>query len=226
MKKFMMTLAVLMMAVVSANAQHEPGTFCIQPKAGIGLSWLSNAGDLNIGGAEYDIPNVKLDKSVTFAGMIGAEAEYQITDMFSVAAGLNFSLQGTGWSNKTIRTTEGEFDIKDTRIQLCYFNIPVVANVYVFKGFAVKAGVQVGFLTSANTKATLKGNSRQVDIDRSISDECKKVDFSIPVGVSYEFSTPIVVDLRYNIGVTKVNKVGESMRNNVIMATVGYKFEL
>ena len=122
-------------------------------------------------------------------------------------------------------------------MNLSYINIPVVANVYLFKGFAVKAGVQVGFLVGANYEvtATIKddkaGKNFTSKYDESFKDQCKKVDFSIPMGVSYQVPTiPIVIDARYNLGLTKVNKESEEgykdLKNNVIQLTVGYKFAL
>lgn len=56
--------------------------------------------------------------------------------------------------------------------------------------------------------------------------EAKTVDFSIPVGLSYEFPTvPIVIDARYNWGLTKVVDGGDS-KNSVFQFTLGYKFDL
>ena len=50
------------------------------------------------------------------------------------------------------------------------------------------------------------------------------------MGISYEFKVPIVIDLRYNLGLTKVNKESVSgvkdYKNNVVSLTVGYKFAL
>ena len=51
-----------------------------------------------------------------------------------------------------------------------------------------------------------------------------KVDLTIPVGLSYEFCN-VVVDARYNWGLTKVIKE-QKVRNSVFQFTVGYKFEL
>ena len=53
-------------------------------------------------------------------------------------------------------------------------------------------------------------------------------DFSIPVGLSYEFPTvPVVLDARYNWGVTKVIDAGDdSPKNSVFQITLGYKFDL
>ena len=234
MKKFFM-MAALMLATVSANAQFEPGTFSIQPKIGANISWLSNTPNMSLG--ESGQKNIELDKSPIAGALIGAEAEYQIANVFSLAAGLNFSMQGSGWSDFDEKISDVKIEIKDNKMNLSYINVPVVANVYLFKGFAIKAGVQVGFLVRANYEVTATyrddkaSQNLSTKFDQSIKDECKKVDLSIPIGVSYQVPTiPIVIDARYNLGLTKVNKESEEgykdLKNNVIQLTVGYKFAL
>ena len=227
MKKLMM-IAAMMVAAVSANAQFEPGTFSIQPKAGFSIAWLSNMPKLPIS------TNTTLDKSPVAGVVIGAEAEYQLTNMISLAAGVNYSLQGSGWEDYELKSGNNKVELKDAKVELGYITIPVVANFYLFKGFAVKAGIQPGFLTNAKTKATIKGemdgSNMTTDVDNDMKDECKKFDLSVPIGVSYQFKVPVTLDLRYNLGVTKVNKESVSgvddSKNNVISLTVGYKFAL
>ena len=50
------------------------------------------------------------------------------------------------------------------------------------------------------------------------------MDFSIPVGISYEYNN-FVVDGRYNFGVTKIID-GFDSKNSVFQITLGYKFDL
>ena len=61
-------------------------------------------------------------------------------------------------------------------------------------------------------------------------DEFNKFDIAIPIGLSYEFKFPLVIDLRYNIGLTKVNKNdtpdGKDYQNMQAALTLGYKFKL
>ena len=234
MKKLFM-IAAMMVAAVSANAQFEPGTLSIQPKIGGNISWLSNTPNLPLG--DVDDREIELKKSPIVGALIGAEAEYQLTNMFSLAAGLNFAMQGSGWKDYDEKIGDVKYEIKDTKLNLYYINVPVVANVYLFKGFAVKAGVQVGFLVKANRElsATVKDENNDWNMstkyDESFTSECKKVDVAIPMGVSYQVPTiPIVIDARYNLGLTKVNKESEEgykdFKNNVIQLTVGYKFAL
>ena len=227
MKKLMM-IAAMMVAAVSANAQFESGTFSFQPKAGFSIAWLSNMPKLPIS------TNTTLDKSPVAGVVIGAEAEYQLTNMISLAAGVNYSLQGSGWEDYELKSGNNKVELKDAKVELGYITIPVVANFYLFKGFAVKAGIQPGFLTNAKMKATIKGemdgSNMTTDVDNDMKDECKKFDLSVPIGVSYQFKVPVTLDLRYNLGVTKVNEESVSgvddSKNNVISLTVGYKFAL
>lgn len=233
MKKFML-MAAMMVAVVSAKAQFEPGTLSIQPKIGFSGATMTNIPNLHIGkgiGTE-----IKMDNTPIVGFVVGGEFEYQLTKRFSVAAGLGYSLQGSGWEDYEIRAGSNYAKLKDARIEMGYMTVPVVANVYLFKGFAIKAGVQFGMLTNAKVKATFESNidgERVHDDDSNdIKDKCNKMDVSIPVGVSYQFSgVPIVIDGRFNIGVTDVFKKealdGQKNSQNVVFqATVGYKFAL
>ena len=99
-----------------------------------------------------------------------------------------------------------EFKKKDTKLDLGYINVPVMANVYVVPGLAVKLGVQPAFLVGKN------------DYNN------KTFDFSIPVGLSYEFAN-IFIDGRYNWGLTKAWENGKP-KNSVFQVTLGYKFGL
>ena len=228
MKKMMMIVA-MMAATVTASAQFEAGTFSLQPKLGATGSMLSNMPNLDTAGAGGVY--LTSDKTATGGFIIGGEAEYQLTNVFSLAAGVNYAQQGSGWKDKSFSVNGVSADLKDAKVELGYVNVPIVANVYLFKGFALKAGVQFGFLTNADMKFTLKseqGNLNQSsDFDQSIMDGCEKFDIAIPVGVSYQFKVPIVIDARYNIGLKNVSKeVGEDFKNQVFQITVGYKFAL
>ena len=175
-----------MMFSVSMNAQNEVGQISIAPVAGINISTITN----------WDDSKAK----VGFVG--GAVAEYGVAEKVGVSAGVLFSMQGCGWK-------DSDFKQKNN-----YLNIPIMCNYYVYKGLAVKAGVQPGFLLSAKMG------------DTDVKKDMKKFDFAIPVGVSYEYMN-IVLDARYNIGLTKINKEdGDSMKNSVFQITLGYKFKI
>ena len=144
------------------------------------------------------------DDAKFITGMqIGAVAEYGLLEKLGLSAGLVYSMQGA----KT--KVPGE----TVKLKANYLNVPVLANYYVIPGLAVKAGLQPGFLLSAKMDG------------ENVKDELKSFDLSIPVGVSYEYQN-FVVDARYNLGVTKVSKVGDSAKNQVVQLTLAYKFKL
>ena len=228
MKKIIM-MAVAAFMATAANAQFEKGTWSLQPFLGGGFSTITNAGDLTLGG------NKTLDKKTTSVYIIGGEAEYQFANKFSAAAGINYTSQGCGWDDYN----DGNVKYKDINLSLGYIKIPIVANYYIFKGFAVKAGIQFGFLVSSKINFHAEGKSnfgdgvnRDTDIYTYVDykDNFKKFDFSIPVGVSYQFKTPITIDARYQIGLTRLNKYTadgvKDSKNSVFTLTVGYKFAL
>ncbi len=127
---------------------------------------------------------------------VGATAEYGLSEDIGLSAGVMYSMQGA----------KGGGD----KLKLGYINIPILANYYIWEGLAIKAGLQPGIMLSAKFDG--------VDIKKG----CNSFDLAIPVGVSYEFSK-IVVDARYNIGVTKIMD-GADSKNSVMQFTVGYKF--
>ena len=127
----------------------------------------------------------------------GAELGYQLNESFAVTAGAIYSMQGA--------KSEG------VKLNLDYINIPILANYYITKGLAVKAGIQPAF--------NVKAEGEYGDIEGF-----KSFDFSIPVGLSYEVSD-FVIDARYNWGISKVLE-GFDSKNTVFQFTVGYKFAL
>lgn len=196
MKK-MLVMAAFMLSSVCAFAQHEVGSLTIQPKVGLNIANVT----------DFDPADCRLGLAA------GAELEYQISDMFSITGGVLYSMQGYKYDESSV----------DFTAKMDYINVPILANVYVVKGLAVKLGIQPGF----NVNHTLKAKAAGVTVDKDFEDlglETKTVDFSIPVGVSYEYNN-IVLDARYNWGLTKMFD-GSDSKNSVFQVTLGYKFAL
>lgn len=194
MKKFLASALMFLAASTATFAQHEVGSVTLQPKVGVNIASLTK----NDGG----------DPRWGFVG--GLELEYQATDIFSLTGGVLYSQEGA------------KNDLQGGKVttKLDYINIPILANVYVAKGLAVKLGVQPAFNVNSEVKLA-SGNS-----STSHNTDAKTFDFSIPVGLSYEFSgVPVVIDARYNWGLTKVADNFDS-KNSVFQITLGYKFDL
>jgi hypothetical protein len=205
MKKIMM-IAAMMVAAISANAQNEVGQLTLMPKAGINISTIT--GDFE-------------GKKSKVGLVAGIEAEYGITEKFGLQFGLLYSMEG--YKGKGIAVTgQGQqigAYIADAKFNFDYLNIPILAQYYVVKGLAVKAGIQPAF--NVRGKWSVDGNSGKM---KDIGYEPKAFNFSIPVGLSYEYQN-FVLDARYNIGVSKVIKNYKD-KNSVFQITLGYKFAL
>ena len=191
MKKILV-VAALMLSSVSTFAQHAVGSFNLQPKVGVSIANLTD-----IKGTD---PRVGL--------VAGVEGEYQASDIFSVSAGVLYSMQGAKGNI---------FNVINGTNRLDYINVPIMANVYVVKGLAVKLGVQPGF----NVSNKLKVNN--LDAFDNLA-KAQSVDVSIPVGLSYEYNN-LQLDARYNWGVSKAFNLSDA-KNSVFQITLGYKFDL
>ena len=190
----------MVLSSVCVMAQHEQGSLTLQPKVGLNLANLTN----------------DTDAKMRVGLAAGLEAEYYASDIVSISFGALYSMQGAKYD-----TTVNE--LKATaKLKLDYLNIPILANVYVVPGLAVKLGVQPGFCISKKYTGEA-GYYKEIG---NIKDQVKGFDLSIPVGLSYEYAN-FQLDARYNFGVTKVFKdEGEKSKNSVIQITLGYKFEI
>lgn len=240
MKKLFLLFAFVC-CCANGMAQNKVGKLSLKPMVGINLSNFSNA--------NVDVYHTK----VGLTG--GAEFEYGITPWLGLSLGVVYSEQGAKIDgtvagvatdeNGDVWLTRSEMDGK---LKCNYLNMPLMAHVYIpsLKGLAVKAGIQLGILTSDKMTADVllamyNPNSsgalfladdsqnylRVKGYSTSMSDVTKSVDFGIPLGVSYEYKN-IVLDARYYFGLTKIDKTEnpDNARNQYLSITLGYKFHL
>ena len=240
MKKLIL-LMVFACCTAAMKAQNPIGGLSIKPMAGVNISGFVNGTD--------EMYSTK----VGFTG--GAELEYGVNRWLGMSLGMIYSQQGAkidADAEMTVIDDTGQryYVAVDTKGKLkCnYLNLPLMANVYIpaVKGLAVKAGVQVGILTSDRITAdvltaTVKplsdyqgGVYASVDDFATLtsqrvsqSDVCKSLDFGIPVGLSYEFKN-VSLDARYYFGLKKIDKTEDpdNARNGCLSITLGYRFHL
>lgn len=204
MKKILLFAAAAVLTATAASAQFKMGA-----KVGANMSNLSNI--------KFDDTKVQSRFGLT----AGVFAEYALSEKFALSADVLYSQQGN-----VLKAKEGNDKMTN---KYDYLNIPVLANYYVFDGFAVKAGLQPGMLLSAKSKYT---GSTDGEYDGTTDLKKEKAvetfDLAIPVGVSYELPMGLQFDARYALGMLKTNKIkddGEKdSKNGVFSLTVGYKF--
>lgn len=183
------------LAVMMVATLTATAQWSVTPKVGMNLATITNGNDAKMK-----------------VGLVaGADLAYRVSDMFAVSVGAFYSMQGA-------KGKEGSLTGK---INTEYINVPILANVYVLPGLALKAGIQPGFNVKHKAKAEINGYAEEMNIPNY-----KNLDLSIPLGLSYEISD-FVIDARYNLGLTKIMDIdGKSSKNSVIQFTVGYKIPL
>lgn len=258
MKKQLSLIAAALIAAAPLYAQQKAGTFSITPKVGMTVSNFSsktpvtaayavvpyiettgaltpvNPGDMRTVGA------IKFNDNKSKVGFtVGAEAQYQFSDVFGLSVGAFFTQQGAKYDTKGFTTENNGVRVSfddDLKLQLNSITIPVLANAYVWKGLAVKAGLQPEFAVSKKVKGdmTFIYQGQAVIAAQSDAANLRTFSLSLPVGVSYEHKN-IVADFRYSIGLTDQSKNGDtyvgsdsssSTHNSTFALTLGYKFHL
>lgn len=211
MRRIIITLAVAV-AAMAAKGQTEPGDFTLTPKVGMAIAKLAN-----------------VDAKFKTGFIAGVEAEYRVSEMLGVSAGAFYSMQGAKYENGAFVDLHynDTYEFRHFRYDLNYINIPILANIYVVEGLALKVGVQPAFLVSSKEKATWRHNDEPASDDVYDADDMfKKFDLSIPVGLSYQIND-FVIDARYNIALLNINSDEyESTKNSVIQVTIGYEIDL
>ena len=201
MKKTSLFLAVLCMAVL-CHAQPEVGTLSIQPKVGINVA--------NVTDDDISKPRVGV------AG--GIELQHQIISRLGISYGILYSMQGAKEKVNNVSAT----------LKTDYLAVPILANVYLFKGLALKTGIQPAFNVIDKGTLSSEGHSSTGSISNT-TNEIKPFDFGIPFGLSYEFNN-VVLDARYILGLTEYWDLPSSFdeefnsHHRVFQFTIGYRF--
>ena len=216
MKRIVLVAAFLAM-ICSMNAQPQAGKFSLTPK--IGVNW-SKTTDHQYWVVIPEITEEEMAKvrdTDKKAGIVvGLDADYMFTKWLGGTLGVTYSNEGF----KKFKTTQ----------DLNYLNISVLANIYTFKGLALKSGIQYGILLGAHNDINYRKATKEAlgyDPNNNKRDY-RNENWSIPIAVSYEYKN-IVLDLRYNIGIKKSiygYRVNDDYKTKSLWLTLGYKFVL
>lgn len=228
MKK-VITLLLLIACCSVAQAQNPVGRFTVYPKLGLNLSQMSDDG-IFLGGTDY-IATTQMKQG--FTG--GAEIAYQFMRPLSVSVGAMFSNQGTKFHDFSITADDSYERWSDMKYTMNFLNIPIMANLYVANGLALRVGVQVGFLLQSQFSSRVETGQKvqeqwQTEVVTTKTDMnniLNTVNFSLPIGISYEYKN-IMLEARYTFGLSNPFKAesGLNSKHQVITFTVGYGIDL
>lgn len=183
----------------------------------------------------------------------GLEAEYGINSRLSISLGASYIQMGAKFntvddSNTSygFGTYSYQYDKAESSFKSSYISVPLFLRFYLCKGIAVGTGVQAGFLLksganiernyfNANGSVTAHYYNNPTSInfgELAVEDICKKYDWGIPVGLSFEYHY-FTLDARYYFGLNKAfedssDKVSikRNVYNRCLSITLGYKFRV
>jgi hypothetical protein len=157
--------------------------------------------------------------------LIGGFLDYKIGNSLSIQTELNYQKKGGKFSS----TSEGVESI--LRREFNYITIPLLLKGnFIDKGFgdnwelSLFTGPYIGFLTSAHSSIKTGGTKSPIDIHN----QADKKDFGaiFGTGVSYKLNNggAIIAELRYQMGLSEVDKLDSGLRNKGMGITLGYRF--
>ena len=165
---------------------------------------FANAQDVKYGAkAGLNMSSISTDgASSLLAFHLGGFAEIKINPKFAVQPELLYSAQGA-------KFTGGDLNLN-------YINIPVMAKYYVADAISIEVGPQIGFLMSAKADG--------VDVKEFFS----STDFGLNLGGGYNLNEKMSLGLRYNMGLSDVEKDlpsgAKGSKNSCVQISFGYKF--
>lgn len=215
MKKILF-IAVALIATLSIHAQSEVGTISVVPK--MGMTYGNYVSICHTNETHSDI----LESCGHPGFTIGAEIAYQYNSYFQPSISVMYANLGNKFERRNDGTKYAEHNAH-------HIVVPIMANFYVWKGLALKTGIQPSLMIDCNEShngwITYRRNWNMLDI-------------IIPMGLSYEYKN-FVADLRYNVGTIpvgrpqgpgifegKIKETTKKFHHQYLSFTFGYKFDL
>lgn len=141
----------------------------------------------------------------------GCFVNYRFSQRFMLSFDVLFS--GKGFKADLIP------GITDAQFRLNYLDLPILANFYIYKGLALKVGLQPSILLNANVKGKLIQT-------QPVHSRIRSYDCAVPLGISYDFTDRLILDIRYTMGgygVLKNLDINNLNNNSVLSVTIGYR---
>jgi hypothetical protein len=185
----------LLALLISAGLTMNAQTINFGLKGGLNLATIDNNENNNI------------NNRLGFHG--GLFANIPVSSQIAVQPEAVYSVQGAKYP----------IGNDEVNLALNYVNIPVMVQAMVGRGFYAQAGPQLGILTGTADKVN------DVETGFVSTDDFKKTDVSLGVGLGYKGISGFGIDARYNLGLTNINNFGTAnIKNNVLQ--VGLMLQL
>lgn len=222
MKKKVTNLLPLLLFIFNAQAQTKSSVKDVRfgIKGGYNLSAVLSENLFNA----YDY---EPEQEPLSGFHLGAFVEIPLTRKFSIQPEVMYSTKGYKESFYEYNYYNGYNTIYtnyDLRVHLNYINVPILAKVNFTKNFALEAGPQFGFLTSAKAKGDIWDGYKSVTINENIKNNVNDFEFGFAIGVTYSFVENIFISARINQSLTNNFPDNSYEANMTFQLSAGYKF--
>ncbi|MBL7865114.1 MAG: PorT family protein [Cyclobacteriaceae bacterium] len=155
--------------------------------------------------------SIGLKGGLNFANVntTSVSAAYNSRTGYHAGAFVNVKLTKLAIQPEVIYSVQGG-DAAAGNLEFGYINIPILLKFYLVGGLNLQAGPQFGFLSSAT----------QGGVDYKSLYESS--DMSVALGAGFDIKK-FVIDARYNLGLSDVDKQTTEMKNQVFQLSVGFK---
>ena len=203
--------ALMLGAVAVSNAQEDASN-----KDSMAMSFGVKGG-VNFATLNGDIESP--DSRTSFN--VGVFAEFPVADIFSIQVEALYSGQGAEYTVVPLTLPGTIATTSKAELQLDYINVPVLAKVYLFKGFALEAGPQFSFLV--NDELDFDPDNNGGDNPSPLRDSLHTFEFGVAGGVSFQTEMGLFAFGRYNQGISDIAD-DLNVTNSVFQLGIGYKF--
>lgn len=195
MKKQIVILVVIFMAVMGLNAQEEANT----TESNFGIK-----GGYNLASVKYD---GEAETGQRHGFNVGFYGESFINEVLALQIEFQYSQQGYEIRNENATFTQ----------KVNYINLPLLFNIYPNRHFFFEVGPQIGFAISHKEAYDSTFNL----FDTSQEFNPNKIDYGISFGIGFKTDSGIRVGARYHLGFGDVYDDGKP-KNRVLQFTLGF----
>lgn len=159
------------------------------------------------------LTHTKLENPDPYSGLnLGVGVERSLKNQWALESGLFYSKLGQDYFV--------EVEDSDYRVSLKYLTIPFILKYYIFRGFHVFSGPQLGINLIAKNK---KWDSEYGKWEAaSIKKQVNLVDLSVGTGAGYQFKAGLLLSFSWQYGTIKAIKhTGE--HNSWLLFNLGWR---
>lgn len=197
---------------INAQEAYPESKFGIRAGGNVN-SWTNEFPILEFQG-DFIVPD---DWQMTFGGHAGIYVNIRLSPLVALEPAIMYTQKGTG----TVLDAGG-VNIEGN-VRSAYLDLPLLLRLYVADGFNIFFGPQFSYHLNSDFELVVDGDA--VIKDEDISEDISEFDLAPVLGIGYEFSTGININLSGELGLLTVDGYDQLKSfNRNIRLSVGFNF--